>query len=369
MAIFNPTDHPHRRYNPLTDQWVLVSPHRAKRPWQGQQEVIYEDPKPEHDPNCFLCAGNKRVTGEINPNYTGTFVFTNDFAALMSDTPISPASSDPLFQQQSVRGTSRVICFSPDHSKTLPELPLSAINGVVKTWIAQQNELSKSYLWIQIFENKGAVMGCSNPHPHGQIWANDFLPNEIVREDQNMHHYFERYHRNLLLDYVEKELTLGERIVVETDYWVAMVPFWAVWPFETLLLPKQHVARLTSLTDAEQRDLSIAIKALTTRYDNLFHCSFPYSMGWHGAPYEQVTSHLTTDQLKQEPMHYWQLHAHFYPPLLRSATVKKFMVGYEMFAEVQRDLTPEQAAEKLRNVSEIHYKDQSAAPSTLGQSQ
>lgn len=351
MTIFNPVDHPHRRYNPLTDQWVLVSPHRAKRPWQGQQEEVHEEQKPQHDPNCFLCAGNKRVTGETNPNYTGTFVFTNDFAALMSDTPPSSASDDPLFQQQSARGTSRVICFSPDHSKTLPELSLSAIQGIIKTWIEQQKELGKTYPWVQIFENKGAVMGCSNPHPHGQIWANSFLPNEIAREDQNMRRYFEKYHRNMLVDYAQKELTQRERIVVETEYWLAVVPFWAVWPFETLLLPKTHVARLTELSEAQQADLAVALKKLTSRYDNLFHCSFPYSMGWHGAPFGDEN-----DPLVKERNDYWQLHAHFYPPLLRSATVKKFMVGYEMLAEVQRDLTPEQAAEKLRNVSDTHYK-------------
>ncbi|OCL19685.1 galactose-1-phosphate uridylyltransferase [Gilliamella sp. wkB171] len=346
MAIFNPVDHPHRRYNPLTNQWVLVSPHRAKRPWQGQQETINQEQKPYYDPNCFLCPGNKRVTGDINPNYTGTYVFTNDFAALMVDTPESPQSQDPLFQIQSAKGTSRVICFSPDHSKTLPELNLTAIEGVIKTWISQLQELSQDYPWVQIFENKGAAMGCSNPHPHGQIWANSFIPNEVACEDLNMRHYFEKYHRNLLVDYVQKELTLRERIVVETEHWLAVVPFWAVWPFETLLLPKTHIAQLTQLNNDQRIDLAIALKKLTSRYDNLFHCSFPYSMGWHGAPFEGDNND------------YWQLHAHFYPPLLRSATVKKFMVGYEMFAEVQRDLTPEQAAEKLRNVSDVHYKEQ-----------
>lgn len=345
MQIFNPVDHPHRRYNPLTAQWVLVSPHRAKRPWQGQQEALNPEQKTSYDPNCFLCPRNKRITGDKNPDYTDTFVFTNDFAALMDDTPNSSPTDDPLFQMQSAKGTSRVICFSPDHSKTLPELDLTAIEGVIKTWISQQKELSQNYPWVQIFENKGAVMGCSNPHPHGQIWANSFIPNEIAREDQNMRHYFETYHRNLLVDYAEKELIYRERIVVETDYWLAVVPFWATWPFETLLLPKTHIAQLTLLTDNQQIDLAVALKKLTSRYDNLFNCSFPYSMGWHGAPFIQGT----TD--------YWQVHAHFYPPLLRSATVKKFMVGYEMLAEVQRDLTPEQAAERLRNVSDVHYKD------------
>ncbi|OCG40265.1 galactose-1-phosphate uridylyltransferase [Gilliamella sp. Bif1-4] len=345
MDIFNPVEHPHRRYNPLTNQWVLVSPHRAKRPWQGQQEVLNEVQKPSYDPTCFLCPGNKRVTGDINLQYKGTFVFTNDFAALMENTPESPKNADPLFQMKSAKGTSRVICFSPDHSKTLPELDLPTIEGVIKTWIEQQQELGENYPWVQVFENKGSAMGCSNPHPHGQVWANSFLPNEIAREDLNMRNYFEKYHRNLLVDYAEKELINRERIVVETKYWLAVVPFWAIWPFETLLLPKIHIPQLTQLNDEQQSDLAIALKKLTSRYDNLFHCSFPYSMGWHGAPF------------MQDKNDYWQVHAHFYPPLLRSATVKKFMVGYEMLAEVQRDLTPEQAAERLRNVSDVHYKE------------
>ncbi len=354
MRAFNRNDDPHRRFNPLTREWILVSPHRTKRPWQGQVEKPPPDERPAYDPNCYLCPGNTRAGGVRNPQYTSTFVFTNDFAALLPDVPPGEVNESGLLIARSERGTCRVICFSPRHDLTLPEMEEPDIRRVVDVWTEEYLSLGANpwIHYVQIFENKGAMMGCSNPHPHGQIWANETMPVEPSKEQISLDTYREERGGCLLCDYVTLEERLNERIVCANEHFVALVPFWANWPFEMLLIARRHVPSLAELSDEERDGLANIIRRLTTRYDNLFEVSFPYSMGFHQQP---------TDG-RDHPE--WHLHAHYYPPLLRSATVRKFMVGYEMLANPQRDLTPEAAAERLRELPEVHYKRHQAAAST-----
>ncbi len=341
-------DEPHRRRNALTGEWVLVSPHRSARPWQGQVEPLADERRPTHDPGCYLCPGNVRVGGQQNPDYTGTFVFDNDFAALRPTPPgaaIAQVDVAGLLVAQSEPGVCRVICFSPRHDLSLPDLDHAAVRGVVDLWTAEYRALGArpDIGWVQIFENKGEAMGCSNQHPHGQIWASRSVPLEGMREGGQFAEHFARHGRTLLADYLQLELEREERIVAANAGFVALVPFWAVWPFELLVVSRRAVPHLGTLTDAERGHLADIIKRVTTRYDNLFSTSFPYSAGVHQAP---------TDGHDHPE---WHLHLHFYPPLLRSATVRKFLVGYEMLAEPQRDLTPESAAARLREQTEIHY--------------
>ncbi|ACY47394.1 UDP-glucose--hexose-1-phosphate uridylyltransferase [Rhodothermus marinus] len=342
---------PHRRRNALTGEWVLVSPHRARRPWQGLVESIPAETRPAYDSTCYLCPGNARAGGRRNPPYTETFVFDNDFAALQPDAPEAHWTADGLLEAHAERGICRVVCFSPRHDLTLAELDVAAIRRVVDVWTEQYRELGArpEIRYVQIFENKGELMGCSNPHPHGQIWAQETIPNEPLKECRQQQAYFERTGRTLLADYLALELRLDQRIVCANDHFVALVPFWAVWPFETLVISRRPVPSLLELTDAERDGLADLLKRLLVRYDNLFQISFPYSAGFHQAP---------TDG---RPHPEWHLHLHVYPPLLRSATIRKFMVGYEMLGMPQRDLTPEMAAARLRALSEVHYRMQPAS--------
>ncbi|KAF9333051.1 galactose-1-phosphate uridyl transferase [Podila minutissima] len=399
IGSFDFNHHSHRRFNPLTNSWVLCSPHRTQRPWQGKEEDAEDSSttSPSFDSKCYLCPGNTRANKTIhrNPDYKDTFVFENDFPAVQQDQPelvVDDDSFNPLLQVESVRGQCHVICFSPNHDKTLADMSEQEILPVIDAWIHVYDSLKDKpdINHVQIFENKGAIMGCSNPHPHGQAWSTQDIPQETAQELENMHRYKEKYHRCMLCDYVMTETKTkdtssfpagsmngkanavmngsthltngtssippkssststapdGSRIVCENASFLCVVPFWATWPFETMVLAKTHVATLSELNQAQKLDLATILRQLTCRYDNLFKCSFPYSMGIHQAPTDGNREHHETSHL----------HLHFYPPLLRSATVKKFLVGFELLGQAQRDLTPEQAAKRLTECSYVHYK-------------
>ena len=345
MSTFDLKSQPHRRFNPLRKEWVLVSPHRVERPWQGQVEESRVEELPQYDPDCYLCPGNVRAGGVRNPVYQGTFVFDNDFAALRSDFADGKFAHSELLRAESEAGKCRVVCFSPRHDLTLARMSVAEIRAVVDTWCEEFEQLGSQprVRAVQIFENRGAMMGCSNPHPHGQIWANETVPDELAREIASQKEYYQRQKSFLLEDYLRLELEQNERMVCANQHFVALVPFWAVWPFETLLISRRRVTSLPELGGEERAGLADILRRLTVRYDNLFRTSFPYTMGFHQRP---------TDEAAYPEFH---LHAHFYPPLLRSATVRKFMVGYEMLAMPQRDITPETASARLRELPETHY--------------
>jgi UDPglucose--hexose-1-phosphate uridylyltransferase len=337
---------PHRRFNPLARKWVLVSPHRTQRPWQGDVAKAESSPAIHYDPNCYLCPGNTRAGGHKNPQYDGVFVFDNDYAALLPNVaPFTDAPQDDLLRVERELGISRVICFHPDHDLTLARMQPEDIERVVATWTEQYADLGQrsEISYVQIFENRGAMMGASNPHPHCQIWATEHVPDESLTEQAAQLAYSEAHGTCLLCDYLQREVKLAQRIVCENQEFVALVPFWAVWPFETLVLSRRHHGSLAEMDGAQRAGLADILKQLTTRYDNLFETSFPYTMGFHQSP----TDH--------QPHPEWHFHAHYYPPLLRSATIRKFMVGFEMLGMPQRDITPESAAERLRELSDLHY--------------
>ncbi|MGB7437693.1 MAG: UDP-glucose--hexose-1-phosphate uridylyltransferase [Candidatus Acidiferrum sp.] len=347
MGQFNLGVHPHRRFNPLTKEWVLVSPHRTNRPWQGQVEPTPLEASLPYDPQCYLCPGNSRAGGAKNPQYTHTFAFDNDFAALQPDTPAGEMREGDLLLAQSEAGRCRVVCFSPRHDLTLARMSVNEIRTVVDTWCDEFSKLAAQpkVRSIQVFENRGAMMGCSNPHPHGQIWTNENVPDELAREADTQEHYFRKHGSSLLADYLLLELKKQERLVCLNEHFAAVVPFWAVWPYETLLMSRRAVGFLPDLEDAERTGLADILRQTVIRYDNLFKTSFPYTMGFHQRP---------TDRSTHPGFH---LHAHFYPPLLRSATIRKFMVGYELLAMPQRDISPELAAKQLRELPAVHYLD------------
>ena len=339
---FDLTEHPHRRFNPLTRQWVLVSPHRNQRPWLGQMETVADDIQPSYDPACYMCPGNTRAAGVRNPDYKTTFVFNNDFPALLPDTPTDNFDVNALLVARSEPGICRVVCFSPRHDLTIARMSLDELRPVLGLWAQQSQELGlhKFVNYVQVFENRGAMMGASNPHPHGQIWASASVPDEPAKEQTAQQDYTATHHSCLLCDYLKIERERGERIIFENEHFAVLVPFWAVWPFETLVVARGHVGSLPELLEEPRDGLADTLKRLTSRYDRLFQVSFPYSMGFHQSP--------TDGEAHPE----WHLHAHFYPPLLRSATVRKFMVGYEMLGTPQRDITAESAAERLREMKE-----------------
>ena len=347
METFNLKEHSHTRLNILTGDWILVSPQRMKRPWQGKVETLPPDDRPSYDPKCYLCPGNTRADGSVNPVYDHSFVFTNDFSALLENSPDGNFNVNGLLSAKSEKGICRVVSFSANHSLTLPRLSVEEIEKVIEVWCEEFKNISldNDIKYIQIFENKGEMMGCSNPHPHGQIWASSSLPLEIVKETNQQKKYFDEHGKSLLADYIQLEKEQKERMVLENEHFVALVPFWAIWPYETMIVSKRHLQNILQFTDEEKNALAGILKKLTAKYDNLFNISFPYSAGMHQSPVNDGD-------------HYeWHWHMHFFPPLLRSATVKKFMVGYEMLANPQRDVTAEWAAEKLRALSEVHYKE------------
>jgi UDPglucose--hexose-1-phosphate uridylyltransferase len=353
-------EYPHRRLNPLTGEWILISPHRARRPWLGQVEKIPPENLPSYDPTCYLCPGNQRVEGTANPQYTSTFVFDNDFQAILTPeasiemgAPLVPFDKNTtlppdteLFAAVPEYGICRVVCFSPRHDMSIPELSQGEVEEVVRTWSAQTVDLSsKDFIsYVQVFENKGASMGASNPHPHSQIWSTSHIPNEPAKELRQQAKYAHEHNSCILCDVLKAELESGERVVSANEHFLAVVPFWAVWPFEVMLLSRRHFASMPDMTPEEVSGLADIMRRVTARYDNMFEIPFPYSMGFHQAP---------TDG---KPHESWHFHAHYYPPLLRSATVRKFMVGFEMLGMPQRDLTAETSAERLRALSETHYR-------------
>uniref|UniRef100_A0A1I7ZK48 Galactose-1-phosphate uridylyltransferase n=1 Tax=Steinernema glaseri TaxID=37863 RepID=A0A1I7ZK48_9BILA len=338
----------HRRYNPLKDEWVIVSTNRIDRPWKGSTEKT--DPSEGFqtvEKLNPLAPDGVRANGETTPHYSGTYVFPNDFPVFTEEPKKEALDGHELFKSQhDIRGTCKVLCFHPDSSLSLATMSEAQLLQVIEMWINQMNELKEKYEWIQIFENKGAAVGCSNSHPHGQLWCMNYLPNETTRKMRTQKEYYQRHGRPMLLDYVNQEREKKERVVLENEHWTVVVPFWAYWPFETLLLPNRQILRLEDITEKERYSLANIMKLLLVKYDNLFECSFPYMFGWHGAP---------TGKYLQEDCNFWQLHGAYFPPLLRSATVKKFMAGFEMHAEGQRDFSPEKAAEQLRKQPNIHY--------------